>query len=262
MFYSEQKKLMTDPHYSTISMFFRSLLFSIYSISTMILYSFICVFSLLFPLHIRTKLIRGYMIVYFYVLRKLCHIDHVVEGLENIPKDRAGIILSKHQSTYETFLLPLIFHTPAIIAKRELLWIPFFGWGLAASDPISIDRSNRKTAMDQIITKGKKCLDEGRWVLMFPEGTRVPPGKIGHYKLGGARLAAATGYPVIPVAHNAGRFWGRRKFIKRPGTVRMVIGPIIESKGRTPEQILALAKDWIETTMLRIDRFVDEPASQ
>lgn len=112
--------------------------------------------------------------------------------------------------------------------------------------------------MQQIIDKGRKCLEAGRWILIFPEGTRVVPGTVGRYRLGGARLAAATGYPIVPVAHNAGNCWPRRKFIKRPGTITVVIGPLIESKGRTPEELLALTKDWIETTMMRIDGFVNE----
>jgi 1-acyl-sn-glycerol-3-phosphate acyltransferase len=188
-----------------------------------------------------------------YLLKKLCYIHYAVEGLENIPKEQVGIVLSKHQSTWETFFLPLIFHNPAIILKQELLWIPFFGWGLASTDPISINRSAKSSAMQQIITKGKKSLAAGRWVLVFPEGTRVAPGVVGHYKLGGARLATATGYPVIPVAHNAGHCWPRRRFIKRPGTIRLVIGPLIESEGRTADEVLKLAKGWIEATMLRID---------
>jgi 1-acyl-sn-glycerol-3-phosphate acyltransferase len=107
--------------------------------------------------------------------------------------------------------------------------------------------------MQQIIDKGKKCLAAGRFILVFPEGTRIPYGQVGHYKLGGARLAAATGAPIIPVAHNAGRFWPRRKFIKHPGTVHMVIGPVIKSEGRAPEEILSLTKKWIESTVLRIN---------
>ncbi len=243
---------MVKKYYSQIELFIRSLIFSIYSISTIVIYSFLCVFSLPFPLRYRHALIRAYLKVYVNVLKKVCHIDYQVEGLEHIPRNRSGIILSKHQSTWETFFLPLIFHDPAVIVKRELLWIPFFGWGLAVSEPISINRNNKSSAMQQIIAKGKKCLEEGRWILVFPEGTRVPPGVVGHYKLGGARLAAATHAPVIPVAHNAGRCWPRRKFIKRPGVIRVVVGPLIESEGRTPEEVMQLVKEWIEGTMERI----------
>jgi len=250
----DREKLMIKKSYSKANLFIRSLIFSIIAVPTMSLYSFVCLLSLPFPVHYRQSVIRFYLRFYFQLLRVICHIDYKVEGLEHIPKDHTGIIMSKHQSTWETFFIPLLFHNVAPIAKRELLWVPFFGWGLAMASPIAINRSKKTSAMQQIIQKGKKCLEAGRWVMFFPEGTRVPPGVVGHYKLGGARLAAATGYPVIPIAHNAGRFWPRRKFIKRPGTVHIVIGPLIESKGREPGEILALTKKWIESTMVRIDQ--------
>lgn len=224
------------------------------------LYSLVIVCAYPFPLHYRYALIRYFSYAYIHVLKFVCHIDYVVEGLENLPKDRCGIVLCKHQSAWETFFLPILFYEPAVIIKRELLWIPFFGWGLAASEPIAIDRRNKSSAMQQVINKGRKCLEQGRWVLIFPEGTRVPYGEVGHYKLGGPRLAAATGYPVVPVAHNAGLVWPRRKFIKQPGTVHIIIGPMIESEGRTPEEILNRTKGWIESTMLRIDSLVKKPA--
>lgn len=245
--------MVGKPRYSKVNLFIRSLIFSVYSLTTIALYSLVCVLSLVFPIRWRHAIIRAYLRVYMQALKTICHIDYVVEGLENIPADHRGIVMSKHQSAWETFFLPTIFHAPAVIVKRELLWVPFFGWGLAAGDPIAINRSDASSAMQQIITKGKKCLDDGRWVLVFPEGTRVAPGTAGRYRLGGARLAVATGYPVIPVALNAGNFWPRRKFIKRPGTVRVVIGPIIESKDRTPEEVLRLTRTWIEDTMTRID---------
>lgn len=242
-----QKKSVKQ--YSTINLFLRSLIFSIYMVVSICFYSVIVIFSFLFPLRYRHILIRAYLRNNLWMLKKICLIHYKVEGLENIPKHRNGIILSKHQSTWETFYLPLKFHDPAIIVKRELLFLPFFGWAMAVSDPIAIDRKNKTSAMQQIIHKGKKCLEAGRWILMFPEGTRVSYGSVGHYKLGGARLAAATGYPVLPIAHNAGRFWARRQFIKQPGTVRVVFGPLIESKGRTPEEIMSQTKDWIESTI-------------
>lgn len=240
---------MPSKKYSTIELFIRSLIFSIYSLTSMCLYSFLVVFAFFLPLSGRHRLIRIYLNAYVKMLEKICHISYQVEGLENIPANRVGVVLSKHQSAWETFFLPLVFHEPAIILKRELMWLPFFGWGLAASDPIAINRSDKSTAMQQILTKGKKCLDSGRWVLVFPEGTRVPYGQVGHYRLGGPRLAAATGYPVIPVAHNAGKFWPRRKFIKRPGVIKVVIGPAIETKGLEPEEVLKKTKGWIEETM-------------
>ncbi len=255
-----RKKLMIKKAYSKLNLFIRSALFFILAVLTMSLYSFVTLLMLPFSVRYRHYVIRTYLRFYFYLLKIICHIDYKVEGLENIPKERAAIVMSKHQSTFETFLLPILFPSIAPIAKRELLWVPFFGWGLAVAKPIAINRSQKASSMQQIIAKGKEYLDEGRWILFFPEGTRVPYGKVGHYKLGGARLAAATGYPVLPVAHNAGRFWPRRTFIKYPGTVRVVIGPVIESKGRDPEEILSLTQNWIETTMIHIDRLVDEPS--
>jgi len=237
-----------------MNLFIRSFLFFIYSTISIVLYSLVCVASWVLPLRFRHALIRVFIRAYLHVLKTTCGISYEVEGLENIPKDRAAVVLSKHQSTWETFFLPLVFHDPAVIIKRELLWIPFFGWGLATSDPISINRKSKSSAMKQIFKKGKACLDKGRYVVIFPEGTRVPPGQAGHYRLGGPRLARETGYPIIPVAHNAGRCWPRRKFTKIPGTVRVVIGRPIESTGRTPEELLELTKSWIEETMRRIDK--------
>jgi 1-acyl-sn-glycerol-3-phosphate acyltransferase len=215
----------------------------------MFFYSFICLVLLLFPLETRFKSIYQFLNLYFWVLKKVCHIDYQVIGLENIPKDRVGIILSKHQSTFETFAIPLYFPLITPIAKRELVWIPFFGWGLAMSKPILINRSDKRSAMMQIIGEGSERLKEGRWIMFFPEGTRVPYGKVGTYRLGGTRLACATGAPIIPIAHNSGKVWPRRKFIKNPGTVTIVIGPLMESVGKTPEGLLEEAKGWIEGKM-------------
>lgn len=238
--------------YSRFNLFIRSLIFSIYMMITVCLYSVLVMLSILVPLRYRFMLIRAYLRHNLWVLKKVCLIDYKVEGLHHVSKKHLGIVMSKHQSTWETFFLPLVFHDPAIIIKRELLWTPFFGWAMSVSDPIAINRSKRNSAMQQIITKGKACLEQGRWILIFPEGTRVPYGTVGHYKLGGARLAIATGYPIIPVAHNAGRYWGRRRFIKQPGTIRLVIGAPIDSHGRAPDELLATTKDWIESTVTRL----------
>jgi 1-acyl-sn-glycerol-3-phosphate acyltransferase len=234
---------------SKINIFIRSLIFFIYSMIAIPIYSVLVIISVAVPLRYRHMIIRSFMRLTMWVLRVVCHLDYKVEGLENIPKNRNGIILSKHQSTWETFFLPLLFPMPAIIVKRELFWVPLFGWGLAISDPIAIDRNNKTSAMQQIISKGKKCLEAGRWVLVFPEGTRIPYGTVGHYKAGGARLAVATGYPIIPIAHNAGRFWPRRQFLKYPGTITVVIGPLIETHGRTAEELITLTQEWIESSI-------------
>lgn len=237
-----------------MNLFIRSLIFTIMMATGVILYSFLCILAIPLPFRYRYKLIAGFTRGILIMLKHVCQIDYHVEGLENIPKDRTGIVLSKHQSTWETFYLPTVFPYMAIILKRELLWIPFFGWGLAIIDPIAINRGKKSSAMDQIIKKGKACLKAGRWILVFPEGTRIPYGKVGHYKAGGARLAVATEAPVIPVAHNAGRYWSKRGFIKKPGTVQMVIGPVIETKNKTPDAVLNEVKNWIEETITKIDK--------
>ncbi len=236
----------------TINLFIRSSIFSFIMFTSIVIYSFICVLCSPLPLYYRYKLITSFTKFIIWTLKIICQVDYKIDGLENIPKDRNGVILSKHQSTWETFFLPGIFFEPTIILKKELLWVPFFGWGLAITSPIAIDRKNKSTAMEQIIIKGKKRLDEGRWILIFPEGTRIPYGEVGKYRLGGARLAVETGYPVIPVAHDAGRYWPRRGFIKIPGTVHMVIGPLIETKGRTAEDVMEEAKNWIENTVKKL----------
>ena len=235
------------------SMFLRSTLFIIVVPTFTIFYSMICVACFPFPLRTRFKVVMGWTRTVVWLLKVICHIDYHAVGYENIPQHRAGIVMSKHQSSWETFYLPYHFHETAIILKRELTWVPFFGWGMAQCDPIAINRSDGSSAMAQIMQQGKKYLEAGRWILMFPEGTRIAPGHVGKYKLGGARLAVETGSPIIPVAHNAGRYWSKRKFIKTPGTVKVVFGPPIETKGRTAEDVMEETKNWIETTMLQID---------
>lgn len=240
-------------HPQPFLLFLRSLLFFILSLPWMMFYSFVLFLTWVIPLSWRAYAIRFYLRSVLYMLRFICGIKWQVHGIRNIPKHRNGVVLSKHQSTWETYFLPIIFKNPAIILKRELLFVPFFGWGVAPSLPIAINRGKRSRAMHQIITQGGKRLKAGRWILVFPEGTRIPHGHTGHYRLGGARLAVTTGYPVIPVAHNAGRFWPRRGFLKYPGTVHVHFGPLIETVNRTPEEVLAIAKKWIEDTCAAID---------
>jgi 1-acyl-sn-glycerol-3-phosphate acyltransferase len=138
------------------------------------------------------------------------------------------------------------------VLKQELMWVPFFGWGLAMLKPISIDRGAGRKAIKQIIAKGKQRLNDGIWVTIFPEGTRVAPGQHKRWGLGGAILAEHSGYPIVPVAHNAGEFWGRRKFLKRPGTIQVVVGPVIDSQGRSAAELNAQAEAWMNTAMAEI----------
>ena len=174
--------------------------------------------------------------------RSLLGIDWKVEGHENLPA-RPAVILSKHQSAWETMAFQLIFPPQVYVLKRELLWIPFFGWGLALMSPIAIDRSRGFAALRTIARRGRERLEQGFWVVVFPEGTRVAPGERRAYHLGGAWLARGGGAPVVPVAHNAGLVWPRNAFLKRPGTVTVRIGPPIEAANRDPKMVNELAKD-------------------
>jgi 1-acyl-sn-glycerol-3-phosphate acyltransferase len=160
--------------------------------------------------------------------------------------------MSKHQSAWETMALQKMFPPQVWVMKREIFWLPFFGWAIAAMEPIAIDRSSGRKAVRQIVDQGRQKLEAGRWVVIFPEGTRVPPGKKGRYGMGGAILATETGYPVVPVAHNAGEFWKRNDFIKRPGTIDVVIGAPIESHNKEPAQLNQEVENWIEETMQKI----------
>jgi 1-acyl-sn-glycerol-3-phosphate acyltransferase len=194
-------------------------------------------------------------------LKITCGLDWRVEGLENIPPGNA-IILCKHQSAFETMALQRIFPPQVWLLKRELLWIPFFGWGLAMLEPIAIDRKAGRESLNKLVAQGIKRLTAGRWVVIFPEGTRVAPGEEKRYALGGASLAERSGYPVVPVAHNAGEYWPKHGFIKRPGTIRVAIGPVIDSRGRSAADINALAKEWIEAKVREISTLPRTEASK
>jgi 1-acyl-sn-glycerol-3-phosphate acyltransferase len=204
------------------------------------------------PRMLRYRIISGWSRLMLWTLRILCGVHWTVEGREHLPAVPA-VILSKHQSAWETLAFQQIFPPQVHVLKRELLWLPFFGWGLALMSPIPIDRGRGLSALRQIARRGKVRLGQGFWVVVFPEGTRVAPGKRRKYRLGGAWLAAHAGAPVVPVAHNAGRFWPRNSFLKYPGRVTVRIGPPIDSVGRDPEAINAMAEEWIETQQKALD---------
>ncbi|HEY7741924.1 MAG TPA: lysophospholipid acyltransferase family protein [Burkholderiales bacterium] len=178
-------------------------------------------------------------------------IRYRVLGAENLPAP-PYIVLSKHQSAWETLAFQVLFPQQVWVVKRELLWIPFFGWGLAMLSPIAIDRGAGPRALHQLLEQGRERLARRYCIVIFPEGTRIAPGSRGKYQVGGAWLAVRTGTPVLPVAHNAGEFWGRRAFVKRPGVVTVSIGAPIDSRALTPEQLIHRVEDWIESEMQRI----------
>ena len=185
-------------------------------------------------------------------LRITCGIRYRVVGAENIPSTPA-IVMSKHQSSWETIFFVILFPRQVWVLKRELLRLPFFGWGLAMLGAIAIDRSAGQTALAQVEQQGRDRLGRGLWVVVFPEGTRVAPGQVRPYGSGGAWLATHTQTAVLPVAHNAGELWPRNSFLKYPGTITVSIGPVIHPDGMTPRELNERVRDWIETEMQRID---------
>ena len=208
-------------------------------------YALIALATFPLPRMWRYRIISGWSRLNIWLARALLGIDWRVEGREHLP-DRPAVILAKHQSAWETMAFQLIFPPQVLVLKRELLWIPFFGWGLALMSPIAIDRSRGMTALRAIARRGRERLAQGFWVVIFPEGTRVRPGERRAYQLGGAWLATAAGAPVVPVAHNAGLVWPRNAFLKRPGTVIVRIGPVIDATGHDPKKLNDMAEAWIE----------------
>jgi 1-acyl-sn-glycerol-3-phosphate acyltransferase len=189
-------------------------------------------------------------------LRVLCGVQIRVNGMENLPtgKTSPAILLVKHQSTLETFLMPTLMpHPLAYVFKKELLYVPFFGWAIGRLDFIHIDRSLRAQAFNKVVEQGKRLLAKGVWVIMFPEGTRIPRGQKGVYKSGGTRLAVETGAPVIPIAVTSAKCWPRKAFVKRAGIVDVSIGKAIPSEGRQPDELMREVEAWIESEMRRLD---------
>lgn len=211
-----------------------------------------------FSFHVRYWFINFYSVLNLWVLKYLCNIDYRVEGIENIP-DEACIIFSKHQSALETMMVQRIFPPLTFVVKQELLWLPFFGWGLRSIDPIAIDRKSGRKAIGQVIEQGIERLKRGIWIVIFPEGTRSKPGTKLPYKKGGAILASKSGHKVIPVAHTAGEFWPKGFFSRQTGTIVMSIGPAIETKGKKTGDIMKEAECWIETRMKELSTIHSYP---
>lgn len=229
----------------------RSSLFALAQAAFTLGYALFSPVIFLFGQHTRHRLLSGFAPGMLWLLKVICGIRMVVRGLENIPP-ASCVVLSKHQSAWETLALQLVLPPHVWVAKRELLWIPFFGWLLALSSPIALNRSKGKESMRQLLEQGKIKLEQGFSVVIFPEGTRIPYGEKGRYKIGGAMLASHAGVPVLPIAHNAGKFWGRNAFIKRPGVVQMVIGAPIATAGLKVEEINRQVEEWIEGEMARL----------
>ncbi|PID43620.1 MAG: 1-acyl-sn-glycerol-3-phosphate acyltransferase [Gammaproteobacteria bacterium] len=231
---------------SSILIFLRSTLFYIVLIIFTVVFSTSC--KIISPaMSYRTRfrfIIQGYTGFITQWLRICCGVDYQVTGTENIP-DTPCIIASNHQSTWETFFLQTRFAPQTQVVKKELLSIPFFGWILSLTNPVAIDRNNRKQAMKQILMQGREKLRRGIWVLIFPEGTRVNPGQTKCFSKGAAALAIHAGVPVLPVAHNAGEHWPNNGYMKYPGTIKVVYGPLIQSDNKTTEELTRETEQWI-----------------
>jgi 1-acyl-sn-glycerol-3-phosphate acyltransferase len=229
----------------------RSIAFALAQILITPPYSIVAVATFPLPRLARYRVISAWSHVMIWLAKNLLGIEYRVVGKENLPKNPA-VILSKHQSAWETLAFQVIFPPQVLVLKRELLWIPFFGWGLALTSPIAIDRSGGAKALKRMAELGRERLAQGFWIAIFPEGTRVPPGRKVKYHAGGAWLAIHCDAPVVPVAHNAGLLWGRNAFLKRPGTVTVEIGAPIDPRAHTPESLNAAVEKWIEGRMLAL----------
>jgi 1-acyl-sn-glycerol-3-phosphate acyltransferase len=229
-------------------LFFRSLAFTLSLVIITPPYSFLVLAGFGLPPLKRWHLISGWARIVMWLARVLLGIRYSVRGMEHLPREPA-IILAKHQSAWETIAFQCIFPPHVHVLKRSLLWIPFFGWGLALMSPIAIDRSRGRSALKRMAEQGARRLAQGFWILVFPEGTRTEPGRRGTYHPGGAWLAARTGVPVVPVAHNAGLYWGKNAFVKRPGEIVVVIGEPLPASGHTPEALNEKVQVWIESRM-------------
>jgi 1-acyl-sn-glycerol-3-phosphate acyltransferase len=195
--------------------------------------------------------------------RFICGVRWRVQGMEHLPrgKTEAVVLAAKHQSTWETFAFPALMpHPLAYVFKRELLYIPFFGWAMWRLDMIHIDRSKRTEAWNKVATQGRKFMSRGTWVIMFPEGTRTPRGSQSRYQSGAARLALAANVPLVPVAVTSARCWPRKSWLLQPGVIDISIGAPIPVQGRSPDALTREVEGWIESEMRRLDPEAYAPA--
>lgn len=230
---------------------FRSIIYFLGVIPLTFFYVTLSLMIFILPFNLRYKIISGWARCNLWWLKHVCGLSHRVSGLDNIPQGPA-IIMCNHQSAWETLVLQKLFPPQVWVLKKELLWIPVFGWGLATLNPIAIDRKAGRQSLKQVVEQGIDRLKKGRWVTIFPEGTRIAPGEKKRYGKSGGLLAEKSGYPVVPVAHNAGLFWPKNGFLKKPGVIDLVIGPVIDPAGKTAEQITTEVQQWIEPVADRL----------
>ena len=231
---------------------FRSIVFTVAMMVTATVYSTLVVLAMPLPFRMRSGLGSTWARLQMRMLKWLCGLDYAVEGREHIPAG-AAILYCKHQSAWETIALQCVFGPQTWVMKRELLWVPIFGWALGSLRSIAIDRGAGRSARDQVIERGTDRLRDGINVVFFPEGSRLPPRTEKRFGQGGALLATASGAPVVPIAHNAGSYWPRRSITKKPGTIRMMIGPAVDPAGMTAQQLNELIHDWMRETMAGLE---------
>ena len=229
----------------------RSLLFNTYMILSACLFGAFMSLCFWSPHGFQFAIARCWARCLLWVLARLCGLKFTVEGRERIPEG-AHIVMSNHTSAWETIAQFVIFPPHVWVLKRELLWIPFVGWGLKLLRPIAINRGEGHRAVNQVVEQGKARLEEGLWVIVFPEGTRVVAGETKKFGFSGALLATATGKLLVPLSHNAGRFWPRRGIVKKPGTVQVVIGEPIASVGKNPRQLTDEVRRAVDAGLAKI----------
>ncbi|MEQ1668539.1 MAG: lysophospholipid acyltransferase family protein [Sulfuriferula sp.] len=232
-------------------MVLRSVAFLLLQLLLTVVFAVLALFTFPFSIFVRYRVITTWNRLIVWLARWVCGIRYQVIGRENLPAAPV-IIMAKHQSAWETIALPILLPPMAIVLKRELLRIPFFGWGMAMLTPIAIDRAGGRAALKQITEQGKQRLAAGLGVLIFPEGTRVAHGEVGKYGIGGAWLATHAHSLVVPVAHNAGQCWSKNAFLKRSGLITVSIGPVIDPKGMKPDALNQQVQTWIEQEMARL----------
>ena len=230
-------------------LFLRSALFMVLMVIATVIWSGVCMLAAPLPYNKRYYVTSRWNVFMVWCAKYICGINYQFKGYENFP-DAPAIILSKHQSAWETiFLLANLPRPLVFVFKKEILYIPFFGWGIALRRMIPIDRKQGKNAFKSVVAHGKRRLKDGQWIIMFPEGTRIPVGQQGKYKSGGTRLAVETGAVVVPIALNSGECWPKNSFIKKPGTVTVSVGKPISSEGKTPDELMEQVEQWIESEM-------------
>lgn len=234
----------------------RSIAFQVYFYASVSVFAAAIFLCAPFPFSIRFAIARGWSKSMLAAGRFLCGLNYALEGEENIPSSPC-VFMIKHTTVFETYAQLSFFPAQTWVLKRELLWIPIFGWGLAAMRPIAINRKSGRTAVTQVIDQGKERLSHGVSLSIFPEGTRVAAGETKRYGVSGAALALAAGVKIVPVAHNAGDFWPRRGLRKRPGLIRICVGPAIDPAGRKPKDTNLIVQDWIESKMAEISGSYD-----